>query len=123
MNARALGVASGASPADLDQLEWNARAQISTWYPTPPSPSNGLYDYANKVWAGITRDYYLQRYLLFADAKADALAAGRPVNATAYAAALTGLGEAWTRATAVYPSVPVGDAIAISQRLFDKYSR
>ena len=121
-DAQALGAASGASPADLALLEWNARAQISTWYPTPPSPSNGLYDYANKVWAGLTRDYYLQRYELFADAKASAIAAGRAVNASAYSAALTGLGQAWTRGNSTYPAVAVGDPVAISQRLYDKYA-
>lgn len=120
--ARALGAAAGATPADQALLTWNARAQISTWFPTPPSPKNGLYDYANKVWAGVVRDYYLPRYELYADARAQAMAAGGPVNATAYEAALTALGEAWTRANTEYPAVPVGDALAISQRLYNKYA-
>ncbi len=43
-DARALGAAAGATPGDLDLLEWNARSQISTWYPSPPTPTNHLYD-------------------------------------------------------------------------------
>ena len=50
------------------------------------------------------------------------MAAGEPVNATAYVAALTALGAAWTRADTEYPAVPAGDALAISQRLFNKYA-
>ena len=47
-DARALGVAAGATQSDLDLLEWNARSQISTWFPTPPTPSNHLYDCASR---------------------------------------------------------------------------
>ena len=95
---------------------------MSTWFPTPPSPDNHLYDYANKVWAGMTRDYYLPRYELFADAKAAAIAAKTAVNATLYREALTGLGAAFTRSQKVYPAGPTGDAIAISRDLYAKYA-
>ena len=122
--ARALGAAAGASPADLALLEWNARSQISSWFPSPPSPSNGLYDYANKVFSGMVSAFYAPRYALFADAKAAAIAAGSPaaVNATAYAAALTDLGMEFTRGTAPLPAQPVGDSAAIARRLWDKYA-
>jgi len=122
--ARALGAAAGAAPADLDLLEWNARSQVSTWFPSPPTPSNGLCDYANKVWAGLVSGYYAPRYDLFAVAKAEAIRAGHPqdVNATAYALALTDLGQAFTRSTAPLPAQPAGDAAAIAKRLYDKYA-
>ena len=122
-DARALGEAAGAPAADVDLLEWNARAQISTWFPTPPAPTNGLYDYANKQWAGITRDYYLRRYTLLAVRADAALAAGAPVDAKAFAGDLAALGAAWTTATApTYPAEPVGDAVALAQAAYDKYA-
>lgn len=124
-DARALGAAANAPPGDLDLLEWNARSQVSTWFPSPPSPSNGLCDYGNKVWAGMVSAYYAQRYDLFADAKAAAILAGHPddVNATAYAAALTDLGSTFTRGKAPLPARPAGDTAAIARRLWDKYAK
>ena len=72
-----------------------------------------MYDYANKQWSGITRDYYLRRYTLLA-ARADAaIAAKAPVDAKAYATDLAALGLEWTTATTpTYPAAPVGDALA-----------
>lgn len=122
-DARALGVSAGASPADGDLLEWNARSQISTWFPTPPTPDNHLYDYANKQWAGMTRDYYLRRYTLLAARVDAAIAAKVRVDAQAYANDLGALGLAWTTATTpVYPAVPVGDALALAQAAYDRYA-
>ena len=121
--ARDLGNAAAAPPADLAQLEWNARSIISTWYPTPPSPSNGLYDYGNRVWSGVTRDYYLQRYTIFAAAREAAIRTGGPVNSTAYSAALTALGESFTKSSSVYPAIPSGDPIAISRTLYSTYAQ
>jgi alpha-N-acetylglucosaminidase len=41
-DAAALGAAGGATPAEAQRLLWNARAQVTTWFPTPPAPDNHL---------------------------------------------------------------------------------
>ena len=121
-DARELGLNNGGSSADLALLEWNTRSQISTWYPSPPDPGNHLYDYANKMWNGITRDYYLQRYVLLANRIETAIKAGTKVDANAYLADLGILGDSFTRATgANYSITPVGDAHLLSVFLYQKY--
>jgi alpha-N-acetylglucosaminidase len=127
-DARALGAASNGTEADLVLLEWNARSQITTWFPTPnAAPGNGLYDYGNKQWAGVTRDYHLQRYALYADAAAAAIRAGTGVNKSAYVASLTALAGAWTTANveggSVYPTEPTGDPVEVAGALFAKYGK
>ena len=54
-DARALAVEAG-HPEHADFLEWNARAQVTSWEPVlgeacggGPGKLGGLYDYANKV--------------------------------------------------------------------------
>jgi hypothetical protein len=76
------------------------------------------------IWAGLVRDYYRPRYALYASLRAEALrAGGTEVNATAWLDGITDLGAAFGHATAlVYPAEPVGDALAVSQKMFDKYA-
>jgi len=125
-DALALGASAGASQADLDLLEWNAKSQVSVWHPgqygAPPNPANGLDDYANKQWQGLTVDYHLQRYLAFGEVQAAAIRAGAPPNATEFVALLTPIAQAFTQGKTVYPAAPVGDAVAVSRAMFDKYA-
>ena len=128
-DALALGARAGASAADLALLQWNAKSQISVWHPgagpgQPPLVTNGLNDYANKQWQGITRDYHLQRYLAFSEVQADAIArgGGAQPNATLFEALLTPIALAFASGRTAYPSEPVGDAVAVSRAMFDKYA-
>jgi hypothetical protein len=59
---------------DADFLEWNARSQVTSWFPVDDcntrKPSlNGLWDYGNKAWSGLVKGYYDKRYQLYADHK------------------------------------------------------
>ena len=121
-DARAVGAAANASAAELALLQWNARSQVTTWFPAPPTPDNHLYDYANKLWSGLAKGYYLPRYELLVARTKEALRAGRAVNKTAYAEDLGALGEAWTRGAAAFPAAPVGDALVLSQQLYARYA-
>ena len=64
-----------------DYMEWNARAQLTTWHPvnspTHPTPNpegsghelwpGHINDYARKQWAGLVGGYYaprIEQYLL-----------------------------------------------------------
>ena len=122
-----LGAAAGASGAELQLLELNARAQVTSWFPTPPGPASHLYDYGNKQWAGLTGVYYAQRYAALQAAAAQAVARGKPasaLNKTALEEALTAIGAAWTAAHApqsVFPEAPVGDPVQVAQALYSKY--
>ena len=73
-----------------DFMEWNARAQLTTWYPTPQDATlpgeqgSRDVDYARKQWNGLIRDMHAARAQLYLQqlAQADA-SAGRPLNTTA----------------------------------------
>jgi hypothetical protein len=97
-------------------MEWNARSQITTWYPPPNAASlvarDG--DYARKHWAGLVADYYAARVdAVLAVALGDA-AAGRPLNATAVAAAEAAHAWAWVHNTSAYPLLPAPGALQVA---------
>ena len=109
-----------------DVYEWQARAQLTTWYPPTRGaaalmPRDG--DYARKQWSGLIRDYYAQRVeLLQAQALANAALPGGLFNATAWARTANELAVNFTESTLAYPTSPVGDAVAVSGALAAKYA-
>ena len=132
--ARDLAVSAGA-PDDADFLEWNARAQVTSWYPvlncrsgtTAPNELDGLWDYGNKAWSGLVRGFYDRRYQLWADSKTELLQSEDQNVSTAlsqaYTASVMDLACRFASATSQrVPSRPTGDAIAISKRLLKKYA-
>ena len=75
----------------------------------------------------MTAAYHAKRYAIYAELAKAALDAHEPFNTTAYRAALTALGQAWTTGTAAsgggsFPAQPVGDLLAIAQAMFNKYA-
>jgi len=67
-----------ADPTDApaSYYEWQARSQVSTWWPVAPSALNTsstfqslpiLDNYANKHWNGLIRDFYAKRVLCYVD--------------------------------------------------------
>ena len=52
---------SAGAPEDADFLEWNARSQVTSWFPVQGKTTagcegtatklDGLWDYGNKAWA------------------------------------------------------------------------
>ncbi|MBK7030839.1 MAG: alpha-N-acetylglucosaminidase C-terminal domain-containing protein [Bacteroidales bacterium] len=55
----------GTTPAERDFYESNAKRQLTMWgnKSTPV-----LYEYASKVWSGLIREYYMNRWMNYADA-------------------------------------------------------
>ena len=121
-----------------DFMEWNARAQLTTWHPvtspTHPRPnpegSGGTWpghidDYARKQWAGLVGDYYAVRidscYLKIGMAAATK---GEPVDTASVTKCQAALGYSWQTdwGDAKYPSQPVGDPVAVSTALRTKYA-
>ena len=85
----------------------------------------GLWDYGNKQWQGITKDFYSPRYSLYAARAISAITSHSPFNTTGYVEDVSELAQAWTTAhlpESRYPTQPLGDALAISRALFEKYA-
>jgi alpha-N-acetylglucosaminidase len=113
-----------------DFMDWNARAQLTSWYPTLsadaiyPGQQNGRdHDYAGKQWGGLINGIYVPRAELYlAQALHDA-EAGVAFNSTAALKSYARMTYDWqTGFEVVYPVEPVEDAVAVSIALWNKYS-
>lgn len=107
-------VQSWASTADERvRLDYDARSILTTWGDRKASEGADLHDYGNKDWAGLTRDYYRQRWQRYFAALDQQLRTGVPAKAIDWFA----LGDAWNRQRNHYPTEPHGDAWRIASRI------
>jgi len=112
-------------------MEWNAKAQLTTWYPVigsaaaPQVQQGGRdHDYARKQWSGLLADVHIPRARLFQRQALQNAAAGQPFNDTAAKAGYALQSFKWqTDFGNHYPTEPKGDAVAISAALRKKYAR
>jgi hypothetical protein len=72
-------------------FEWQARSQISTWWPVAPSARDNpvtytrlpvLDNYANKHWSGLVRDFYAPRVQCYVTQAMVDIPATTPENST-----------------------------------------
>jgi alpha-N-acetylglucosaminidase len=113
-----------------DLMEWNARAQLTTWYPTlaaeqpTPGQQNGRdRDYAGKQWAGLISGIYIPRAELYRDQAIKDAAAGGAFNDTTATADYAHMTYEWqTDFDTVYPVEPVEDDVAVSIALREKWA-
>jgi len=61
--AKALAKDTDDFTADL--YEFNAKSLVTTWGAYPQCESGGLKDYSNRQWAGLTKDFYKQRWSMW----------------------------------------------------------
>ena len=108
-----------------DFMEWNARAQLTTWIPTPPGSTEipgGPNDYAGKHWSGLISGYYSVRAAQGMSLALQAVSTGSQWNVTAWHAALADHAAKWQLATNPYPTAVLGDARVVTAGLQDKYA-
>lgn len=126
-DAREVAAASGAA-SDANFLEWNAKSQVTSWYPSAAcddsaSKLDGLWDYGNKAWSGLVHGYYDRRLQLYAEVKVQALQQGNSfVSTPALAAAVMQLACEFQHNTESLPSKPTGDALSVGRSLWQKYA-
>ena len=101
------------TPEERARLDYDARSILTTWGDRKASEGADLHDYGNKDWAGLTRDYYLQRWKVYFDALDAELrtgAAAKPIDWFA-------LGDAWNRGKQHYATEPQGDSYVVASRI------
>ena len=103
------------SPQEGAQLDYDARSLLTTWGDRKASEGANLNDYGNKDWAGLTRDYYRQRWQTYFQSLDEALRTGTPPKAIDWFA----MGEAWNRGKQVYSDKPEGDACDVAKRIIE----
>jgi alpha-N-acetylglucosaminidase len=107
----------GATPAEKDLCERNARELLTTW-----TSHDNITDYANRQWNGLLGDFYYHRWEMWLKALNDSLAHGTALNTTITRNQIREWELSWTRQTnGHFATKPHGDVIAISKKLFKKY--
>jgi len=114
-NARSMGITS----EEADLYEWNARTQITLW----GTKKSFLSGYAYKLWAGLVKDFYGARWLLFFQKLWDSLQNGQPFNQEGFNEQVENLEEQWTLQHNPYSLIPTGDTVLISKALLSKYEK
>uniref|UniRef100_A0A8B9PGP1 Alpha-N-acetylglucosaminidase n=1 Tax=Apteryx owenii TaxID=8824 RepID=A0A8B9PGP1_APTOW len=104
------------SNREAEQYELNARNQVTLW-----GPDGNILDYANKQLGGLVLDYYGVRWSLFVSALVESLNSGNPFHQDQFNQAVFQLERGFIYNKKRYPSVPVGDTLAISKKIFFKY--
>ena len=124
----------GTTTTERAQYERNARLQITVW--GPRNPEAILFDYSNRQWSGLIRDYYIPRWRMFLDFLRDQLADsnrftgrnlklvyGRPADeADAFYARLSQWEQGWNTRSDQFPTIPSGDSVRLANRLLEKWN-
>lgn len=100
------------SPAELAQLNYDARSILTTWGDRHASEA-GLHEYANRDYAGLTADYYAPRWHLYFDSLLHSLDTHTPPAPIDWYA----FGDAFNRQTNPYTAVPLGDPYPAAQAI------
>lgn len=66
---QAKALADGDDDFTEDLYELNAKSLVTTWASYPQAESGGLKDYSNRQWAGLTKDFYKQRWVMWINQK------------------------------------------------------
>ncbi|CAF4019656.1 unnamed protein product, partial [Adineta steineri] len=105
---------------DIHFYNFNAKLQVSIW---GNNYTLELYDYANKFWSGMIRDYYAPRWYVFFDILLKCLVEGHPLDWKVLNERLFLEAELpfFMLDTKVYPTTTQGDSITIARELFNKY--
>ena len=106
----------GATEAERDRLEWNARRVLTAW-----GEGSAIDDYASKEWSGLLKGYYLERWQRFVDAAGSSLERGEAFDRGAFVRELREWMLAWSEGREGYSSEPSGDSLAVAQRLWEEY--
>lgn len=112
----------GATPAERDLYEWNARNIITLWGTKCTEGQNDdLNLYAHKQWQGLFSDYYKPRWQAFFQGLDRSLAQGTTFDRKPFAEEMCAWEQEWSRRHDTFPTEPRGDALAVVRRLLERY--
>ena len=92
------------------------RLQITLWGTT-----GRINDYANKMWSGLVKGYYKQRWKLFIEELVFAVRQKVKLDNNEFAKRLLERETAWTQGREEYPCRPVEDSVEVARFLHSKY--
>lgn len=96
----------------------NAKAMVSSW---APYYCWGVYDYANREYGGLTKDYYLKRWEIWIDRLTRKLD-GQNVSTEFTTDESHEIAWEWARSDTAYPTEATGDLQALYQVFVEQYA-
>jgi len=109
----------GASSAEADVYEKNARDLITLW----GDKESGLHEYACRQWSGLIRDFYKPRWEQYFRYLRQKMERGDRMEETAFDAAIKDWEWKWVNTlNGRYSELPAGDALSEVRRLYTKYA-
>lgn len=112
-DARAIGTAI----EDKDYYEKDARMLLTVW----GGELRSLNDYANRGWAGLTKDFYKKRWEMFLDEVISGAENGTSFDEKAFKETTYKFEDKWVLQDNKYSKKPKGNSFAISKKLYKKY--
>jgi alpha-N-acetylglucosaminidase len=100
--------------------EKNARNLITLW---GTKVNTTLYDYARKQWSGLIKDFYKPRLQKFFFSLIGSLEKKQKFNQKSYDNEIANWEWNWVNENKCYPDKSVGNSVAVSKKLFEKYSK
>ncbi|PHT98523.1 hypothetical protein BC332_32602 [Capsicum chinense] len=91
------------------------------WFDNTVEEASLLRDYGNKYWSGLLRDYYGPRAAIYFKYMIESLEGGHGFNLRAWRREWIKLTNSWQSSRNVFPVESTGDALNVSQWLFEKY--
>jgi len=110
----------GSNDSDALYYEKSERTFLTFWIMDKPD-SGGLLDYSNRHLSGLMTDYYGKRWEVFRDALMTALDNNTGLNQGMVNTTNRNHAVQFTEDRSIYPTVPQGNAIEISKRLYSEY--
>jgi len=107
----------GASEEEQKYYEHNARNIITTW----GASAQSLNDYANRSWAGLTKEFYKKRWELFVNDIISSIENNKKFDEKAFYKKVTQFEWEWTLGNESYHAAPKGNSIIIAKKLIKKY--
>ncbi|KAG5003393.1 hypothetical protein GLYMA_10G091000v4 [Glycine max] len=109
------------NPSEIKQYEWNARTQVTMWFDTNETTQSKLHDYANKFWSGLLESYYLPRASTYFSHLTESLRQNDKFKLIEWRKQWISQSNKWQEGNELYPVKAKGDALTISQALYEKY--
>ncbi|MEX0312669.1 MAG: alpha-N-acetylglucosaminidase [Allomuricauda sp.] len=112
-SAKAIGI----DEKERDYYEFNARNIITTW----GTSAQSLNDYANRSWAGLTKDYYKKRWEMFISDVITSVENNKKFDEEAFFKKVTQFEWQWANQKNEFSDIPTGDPVLIAKELATKY--
>ncbi|WP_081162691.1 alpha-N-acetylglucosaminidase [Niastella populi] len=109
----------GTTPAEKALYEQNARDLITLW----GDANSPLHEYSNRQWSGLLNDFYKPRWQQFFALLQQSLRTGKEPDLQQFGDDIKQWEWKWVTTQKGFPVVPIGDAVKISVKMYNKYRK